>query len=168
MAASALPDIRDGLALESAIFARLLQSEQSRARCYFFFSERATTHAHHLGDVPDPMPIRRVGVIGGGTMGSGILVAFLDAGVERATLVEVSQAALDKSMGIVRAIYASRVRRGQMTAEQAAAVGAWAWWRGIRYGLVFEGCHDLLIIHPMTGAHEWQRRGSEARWRWRT
>lgn len=149
MAASGLLDIRDGLALESAIFARLLQSEQSKARRYFFFrcdsvmtiglrlnliatdplpspsgSERMTTHAHHLADVPKSMPIRRVGVIGGGTMGSGILVAFLDAGVERATLVEVNQTALDKSMDIIKGIYASRVRRGQMTAEQAAAVGA--------------------------------------------
>lgn len=100
-----------------------------------------TTHAHHLGDVPRPMPIRQVGVVGGGTMGSGILVAFLDAGVERATMVEVNQAALDKSLGMVKAIYASRVRRGQMTAEQAAAVGEW---RG-PYKKVVGGSLTLVI-----------------------
>jgi hypothetical protein len=181
VAASGLVDIRDGLALESAIFARLLQSEQSQARRYFFFSERATTHAHHLGDVPKPMPIRRVGVVGGGTMGSGILVAFLDAGVEAATMVEVNEAALEKSLGLVKAIYASRVRRGQMTAEQAAAIGACVGglsWRGGRFGRhvwLLRDAWVLFIIYwlgsppvdpPQNGRT--QRRASGARWRWRT
>eukprot|EP00624_Nannochloropsis_granulata_P001558 evm.model.NODE_17712_length_11926_cov_30.118900.3 len=121
IAAAALPDPQEGLRVETRIFNRLLHSEQSKARRHVFFSERMVALNHHLdlaGSVPT---MKHVGVVGGGTMGAGIAVAFLDAGV-RVTLVEVQPEALARAHEVVQGIISSRVRRGQMTPVQAAAL----------------------------------------------
>ncbi len=120
VAAAALPHLEEGLAIETRIFDKLLQSDQSKARRYVFFSERMSAQNHHL-EVEDPLPMRHVGVVGGGTMGAGIAVAFMDAGA-RVTLVEVKADALARAHDVVKGIYASRVRRGQMTQAQAEAL----------------------------------------------
>lgn len=121
LAAAALPDPRRGLDLEARVFNRLLRSEQSKARRYVFFSERRVASDHHLGLRGDEslVEIRHVGVVGGGTMGAGIAIAFLDAGA-RVTLVEVTTEALARAHEVVQGIVASRVRRGLMSAAQAA------------------------------------------------
>jgi len=71
-----------------------------------------------------PLSIRKAGVIGGGTTGSGIVVAYLDTGAS-VVLVEASQEALERSVGTIRMIFAGRVKRGIMTMEEAMAVGEW-------------------------------------------
>ncbi|GAB5031218.1 3-hydroxyacyl-dehydrogenase [Nannochloropsis oceanica] len=121
IAAAALLDPQEGLRIETSIFNRLLQSEESKARRHVFFSERMVALNHHV-DLAGSTPImKHVGVVGGGTMGAGIAVAFLDAGV-RVTLVEVQAEALARAHEVVQGIITSRVRRGQMTPGQAAAL----------------------------------------------
>jgi 3-hydroxyacyl-CoA dehydrogenase len=111
----------EGLAIESRIFARLMQSEQSKALRHVFFVERMTAMSHHSDLVSSNEKMQHVGVVGGGTMGAGIAVAFMDAGVRRVTLVEVKAEALQAAEKVIQGIYASRVRRGLTTVEQAKA-----------------------------------------------
>ena len=83
-------------------------------------SERKTSVAHH--PEAHPINIRKVGVIGGGTTGSGIVVSFLDTGA-KVTLVEANAEALDRSTNVVRFTYGNRVKKGQMSMEEALAIG---------------------------------------------
>jgi 3-hydroxyacyl-CoA dehydrogenase len=68
-------------------------------------------------------PIRRVGVLGAGTMGGGIAMNFLTAGIP-VTIVEAEQANLDKGVATIRRNYENSVRRGKMTAEEVDAAMA--------------------------------------------
>ena len=69
-------------------------------------------------------PIKRVGVIGAGTMGGGISMNFLSAGVP-VTIVEMQQDALDRGTGVMRKNYEATAAKGRMKPEQvAAAMGA--------------------------------------------
>ena len=80
----------EGMKFERQAFLDLVPSEQSRAQRYVFFAERK---AWKIADVPDDtptLPIRKVGVIGAGTMGGGISMNFLDAGIP-VTIVETTQ-----------------------------------------------------------------------------
>src|SRR5215472_12357667 len=70
--------LADGLAREQAITADLHHGPQSKALRHLFYAERRATRMPHAA----PWPVRRVGVVGGGTMGSGIAVAFSDAGLD--------------------------------------------------------------------------------------
>src|SRR5687768_14743197 len=65
-------------------------------------------------------PIRRVGVLGAGTMGGGIAMNFLTAGIP-VTIVEAEQANLDKGVATIRKNYENSVKRGKMTAEEVEA-----------------------------------------------
>src|SRR5581483_5970520 len=70
-----------------------------------------------IADVPPDTPvraIRSIGIVGAGTMGSGIAMNFLNAGLP-GTLVEVNQAALEKGLAAIRANYASTVKKGRLT-----------------------------------------------------
>ena len=69
-----------------------------------------------------PWPVRHAGVIGGGTMGSGIAISFADAGLE-VTLVEVSDAAVKAAEGRVRTVYDRQVKGGRLAAERRATSG---------------------------------------------
>jgi len=143
IAAAALPDPQEGLRVETRIFNRLLHSEQSKARRHVFFSERMVALNHHL-DLAEGLPkMKHVGVVGGGTMGAGIAVAFLDAGV-RVTLVEVKNVALARAHEVVQGIITSRVRRGQMTAAQAAALAASGRFQGSLLLRDLRGC-DMVV-----------------------
>src|SRR5205085_4804473 len=64
-----------------------------------------------------PRDIRRVGVIGAGTMGGGISMNFLSAGIP-VTIVEMGQEALDRGTGLMRKNYEASASKGRMTAEQ--------------------------------------------------
>ena len=74
---------------------------QSAAQRYYFFAER---QANKIPDVPDDTPVReikKVGVLGAGTMGGGISMNFLNAGIP-VTIVEVKQEALDRGIATIR------------------------------------------------------------------
>ncbi|GAB3628736.1 3-hydroxyacyl-CoA dehydrogenase [Pandoraea terrae] len=108
----------DGLKFERECFVSLVQSPESRALRHAFLGERA---AAKIADVPDDTPVRkidRVAVIGAGTMGGGIAMTFANAGLP-VTLVDTTQAALDRGREAIRANYARTVSRGKLAAEEA-------------------------------------------------
>jgi 3-hydroxyacyl-CoA dehydrogenase len=103
--------LEEGLARELASVEELQHGSQSKALRHLFFAERRATR---VAEKASPWPVRRVGVVGGGTMGSAIAVAFADAGLD-VTLVEVGQAQAQAAEGRVRAIYDRQLRGGRLT-----------------------------------------------------
>jgi 3-hydroxyacyl-CoA dehydrogenase len=119
VAASVDKPFDEGLKLERALFQELVQTTESRALRHAFFAERA---ASRIPGLPDDTPVRdvqRVAVIGAGTMGVGIAVAFLDAGLP-VTLVETSPDALERGMAAIRRIYEGAARKGKLTESTIA------------------------------------------------
>ena len=107
----------EGMDRERDLFMELLKSNESAAQRYVFFAERQTAK---VPDVPKNTPtrdIKTVGVIGAGTMGGGITMNFLNAGMP-VTLVEQTQEALDRGLGVIRRNYENTAKKGRMTAEQ--------------------------------------------------
>ena len=104
----------EGVRKEREIFLGLLQGPESRAIRHVFFAERA---AGKIADVPSKTPVRAiasVGVIGAGTMGGGITMNFLNAGIP-VSLLEVNQEALDKGIATIRRNYESSIKKKKMT-----------------------------------------------------
>lgn len=113
--ASLLP-FEEGLKVERTLFMELMTGPQSAAQRYVFFAERA---ANKIPDVPDDteiLPIKKVGVIGAGTMGGGIAMNFLNAGIP-VTIVEMKQEALDRGLGVIRKNYENTAAKGRLTLE---------------------------------------------------
>ncbi|HVP84226.1 MAG TPA: 3-hydroxyacyl-CoA dehydrogenase NAD-binding domain-containing protein [Rhizomicrobium sp.] len=106
----------EGLKKERELFLELLVSPESAAQRYAFFAERT---ANKIPDVPDDtktIPVKKVGVIGAGTMGGGISMNFANAGIP-VTIVEVQKEALDRGIGVVRKNYETSAKRGRFTME---------------------------------------------------
>ena len=104
----------EGMAKERAMFMALLGTTQSKAQRYVFFAER---QAAKVADIPADEPTRRigkVGVIGAGTMGGGISMNFLSAGMS-VTIVETSKEALDRGVSIMRRNYEATAKKGRLT-----------------------------------------------------
>ncbi len=115
-AAAELP-FDQGKVRESELFQELLTSTESAAQRYYFFAEREGAKVPDLPRDTAALPVKSVGVIGAGTMGGGITMNFLNAGIP-VTLVEMSQAALDRGVGVIRKNYENTAAKGRMTAEQ--------------------------------------------------
>jgi len=106
-----------GMKLEREIFGALMLTPESRALRHMFFAERA---ASKIPDVPADTPVRtiaRVGVIGAGTMGAGIAMNFLNAGMP-VTVLERTQDALDRGLATVRKNYEAQVKKGKLARDQ--------------------------------------------------
>ncbi|HEX5356529.1 MAG TPA: 3-hydroxyacyl-CoA dehydrogenase NAD-binding domain-containing protein [Aquabacterium sp.] len=115
--ASTRLDLDAGLAYEQDVFAKLVTSDQAQALRHAFFGERA---ASKIPDVPDNTPVRdikRLAVIGAGTMGGGITMCFLNAGIP-VTLLEMKQEAIDRGVGIIRKNYEAQVAKGKLAQEK--------------------------------------------------
>jgi 3-hydroxyacyl-CoA dehydrogenase len=111
------PTFEEGLAVERKLFMELMTGPQSAAQRYAFFAERT---ANKIPDVPDDtktIPIKKVGIIGAGTMGGGIAMNFANAGIP-VTMVEVKQDALDRGLGVVRKNYETSAKRGRFTMDE--------------------------------------------------
>ena len=116
--AAATRPFDEGLRYERDVFLQLMQSSESRAMRHAFFAERA---AAKIADVPADTPVRpveRVAVVGAGTMGGGIAMAFANAGLP-VTLLDANREALDRGMGNIRRNYESSVKRGRLDAAEA-------------------------------------------------
>jgi len=104
-----------GLRRETEISDASLETVESKAMRRLFFAERATSKIPGV----DPSAARKIatgGIIGAGTMGRGIAMAFANAGLP-VTLLDVDQAAVDKALKGIRGEYEQRVARGRMPAE---------------------------------------------------
>ncbi len=115
--AAVLKPFDQGFQVEREAFASLIQSPESKALRHGFFGERAAGKIADIGaDVP-LRDIRRVGVIGAGTMGGGISMNFLNAGLP-VTLLETKQDALDRGLATIRKNYENSAKKGKLTPEQ--------------------------------------------------
>ena len=114
----------DGIAFERQEFMKLMMGTQSAAQRHIFFAE---CQAAKIDDVPadtQRRAIKRVGVIGAGTMGGGISMNFLSAGIP-VTIVEMQAEALERGTGVMRKNYEASAAKGRMKPEQVeAAMGA--------------------------------------------
>ena len=116
--AAATQPFEEGLAAERQLFTELMVTPVSRALRHLFFAERA---AAKIPDVPASTPTREIkaaAVIGAGTMGSGIAINFLNAGIP-VFLLEVEQGPLEKGVARIRDTYAGQVKKGRMKAQDA-------------------------------------------------
>lgn len=107
----------DGLAYERSAFLALMWTPECKALRHAFFGERA---AGKIADVPEDTPlreVRKVAVIGAGTMGGGISMNFLNAGIP-VTLLETRAEALAKGVATIRANYEAQVRKGKSTPDK--------------------------------------------------
>ncbi|MDO9234594.1 MAG: 3-hydroxyacyl-CoA dehydrogenase NAD-binding domain-containing protein [Aquabacterium sp.] len=110
-------DLDAGIAFEREVFDKLVTSEQAQALRHAFFAERA---ASKIPDVPDSTvtrPINKVAVIGAGTMGGGITMCFLNAGIP-VTMLEMKQEAIDRGVAIIRKNYEAQVAKGKLTQDK--------------------------------------------------
>lgn len=103
----------EGLARERSLFTELMNSDQRAGLTHAFFAERAVAKVPEARGA-EPRNIASIGVIGGGTMGSGIAVAALNAGLP-VTLVERDAASADRARGIVTKLLDDGVRRGKLS-----------------------------------------------------
>jgi 3-hydroxyacyl-CoA dehydrogenase len=108
----------EGLKIERALNLECKQAAESKALRHVFFAERETRKVPGLDPKTNPLPVKRVGVLGAGTMGSGIAVAFANAGLP-VTLVEENQAALARGLVGIGKIYADSAAKGRLSAEEA-------------------------------------------------
>ena len=107
----------EGMKREGEWTQELLNSQESAAQRYSFFAERQTSK---IPDVPissDPISVKSVGIIGAGTMGSGIAMNFITAGIPVA-LVETRQEALDRGLMLIRKNYETSSGKGRITQDQ--------------------------------------------------
>jgi 3-hydroxyacyl-CoA dehydrogenase len=107
----------EGVIDERNLFMGLMSGTQSRAQQYFFFAERKAAKIENIPENTQPRTVKKVGVIGAGTMGGGISMNFLSAGIP-VTIVEMGQEALDRGTGIMRKNYEATASKGRMTGEQ--------------------------------------------------
>jgi 3-hydroxyacyl-CoA dehydrogenase len=107
----------EGVIEERKLFMELMSGRQARAQQYFFFAERKANKIEGLPENTEPRPIRKVGVVGAGTMGGGISMNFLSAGIP-VTIVEMGQEALDRGTGVMLRNYEASAAKGKLTAEQ--------------------------------------------------
>lgn len=116
-AACDLP-LTEGLGQEKAGFAELLDTPQSRAGRHLFFAERECTKVPGVARANRPRDIASVAVIGAGTMGRGIAIAFLQAGYP-VTLLETTQGALDQGVDQISQHFQRAVDKGRLSADRA-------------------------------------------------
>jgi 3-hydroxyacyl-CoA dehydrogenase len=111
---------KEGLRIERRLFLECMDSPQRAGLIHAFFAEREVTKLPGMR-LAAPRRIERVGIIGGGTMGAGIAVAVLDAGLP-VVMIERDGAALARGLAHVEKVYEGLVERGRMTADAKASV----------------------------------------------
>ena len=109
----------EGAAVEARLFEELRNSAESKALRHLFFAEREAAKVPGLAKDVKTRPITKVGIVGAGTMGGGIAMNFANAGIQT-VLVETSQAALDRGLGLVRGNYEASAAKGRLTAQQVS------------------------------------------------
>ena len=117
VAASVSKPFDEGLKVEREGFLALMATPESRALRHVFAAERA---AAKIPDVPQDIALRainQVAVIGAGTMGGGITMNFINAGVS-VMLLETTQEALDKGLATIRKNYENSMKKGKLTQAQ--------------------------------------------------
>jgi 3-hydroxyacyl-CoA dehydrogenase len=115
-AATRLP-FDEGTKFERTEFMKLMMGSQSAAQRHMFFAERQAAKIDGLAKDIALRDIKKIGVIGAGTMGGGISMNFLAAGIP-VTILEMKQDALDRGVGVIRKNYEASTAKGRVTPEQ--------------------------------------------------
>ena len=126
-----------GIAREARLFDELVRSQPSLALRHLFFAERELDKIPSFDSAQDdkggndkgraePLSVAKVGVVGAGTMGSGIAIAFAQAGVP-VVIVDTNEEAVDKARQTVMGMFMYQVQKGRLTQEEA-------WQRGQSIG----------------------------------
>jgi len=115
-AAARLP-LEEGLLYETELANVAKASVESKALVHVFFAERNTRKIPGLSADPKRPAISSGGVIGAGTMGGGIAICFANAGLP-VTVLDTSQEALDRGLGVIAKTYDSMVKRGRLTPQE--------------------------------------------------
>ena len=115
-AATRLP-FEEGMAFERQEFTKLMMGSQSAAQRHIFFAERQAAKIDGLPRDIKLRDVKKVGIIGAGTMGGGIMMNFLQKGIP-CTIVEMQQEALDRGLGVVRRNYDASAAKGRFKPEQ--------------------------------------------------
>ncbi len=110
----------EALAAERQIFMDLMDTDQRKGMIHAFFSERAVGNLPELKGV-EPRALEQVGIIGGGTMGSGIATAALLSGLQ-VTLLEMSADAGEAARGRIAGNLEGALKRGKITSDQHEAI----------------------------------------------
>lgn len=111
----------DGLAYERELFVGLMMTPECKALRHAFFAERA---ASKISDVPEDTPLReikKVAIIGAGTMGGGIAMNFLSAGTP-VVILEMKQDALERGVATIRKNYEGQVKKGKLKPEKYESI----------------------------------------------
>ena len=116
-AAAEHADIDAGLKYEREEFMKLMTGSQSAAQRYMFFAERQAAKIDGLPKDTALRDVKKVGVIGAGTMGGGITMNFLAAGIP-VTIVEMQKDALDRGVALIRKNYEASAAKGRFTQER--------------------------------------------------
>ena len=109
----------DGMTYERELFINLMWTPECRALRHLFTSQRA---ASKIADVPDTTPVRSiqsVAIIGAGTMGGGIAMNFLNAGLP-VKLLETKQEALDRGIATIQKNYEAQIKKGKLKQDKYA------------------------------------------------
>ncbi len=104
----------EGSAFERAGLQQLVAGTQSKALRHIFFAERESARIPGIAEDAPTRPIRKVGVLGAGTMGGGIAMSLVNVGIPVVQL-ETSQAGLDKGRATMSRNYAGTVAKGRLT-----------------------------------------------------
>jgi 3-hydroxyacyl-CoA dehydrogenase len=109
----------EGMVIERELFMNLMWTPECRALRHLFMSQRA---ASKIADVPDTTPtraIKQIAVIGAGTMGGGISMNFLNAGIP-VKILETKQEALDRGIATIKKNYEAQVKKGKLKEDKYA------------------------------------------------
>lgn len=118
--AGARQSFEAALDFERDAFERCKASAASRALRHLFFAEREAARIPGLPPHVQARAIESVGIIGAGTMGSGIAMCFADAGIP-VTMVDAAAAGLDRGLDLVARHYAAAAAKGRMAPAEAEA-----------------------------------------------
>jgi len=110
---------QSGMETERTLFMQCLMSSQSLALRHMFFAERQSAKIKGLAKDLPLRNIKSVGIIGGGTMGGGIAMNFVNVGIP-VTLLEINDEALQRGKAIIAKNYAMTVKKGKLTEQQSA------------------------------------------------
>jgi 3-hydroxyacyl-CoA dehydrogenase len=106
-----------GLRTERRAFVELMETPESKGLRHAFFAERAAGKVEGVSPATPVRPLDQSAVVGAGTMGAGITVALLDAGIS-VMLLETDQAALDRGVGRIAGIFEGQLRKGKLTSDE--------------------------------------------------
>jgi 3-hydroxyacyl-CoA dehydrogenase len=115
-AAATLPFAK-GMARERELFLQCMGNSQAKALQHVFFAERKAGNVPNLDKNVTKRDIKTIGMIGAGTMGGGIAMNFMNVGIP-VTLLEMSQEALDRGVGVIRKNYENTAAKGKLTLAQ--------------------------------------------------